>query len=139
VNQKELSELIRNGESEKLDFKENFDREAIETAVAFANTKGGIILIGISDIRKDIYTEEYLRGLGLNERQIKAVLYVKEKGKITSKEYQELNRVSKPMATIELRDIVEKKIFEKSGTTGKGTEYTLLKKRANNGLIRALR
>jgi len=31
--------------------------------------------------RKDIYTEEYLRKLGLNERQIKAVMYVKEKGK----------------------------------------------------------
>ncbi|MCD5401471.1 hypothetical protein LR013_02595 [candidate division NPL-UPA2 bacterium] len=29
---------------------------------------------------KDIYTQEYLRNLGLNERQIKAVMYVKEKG-----------------------------------------------------------
>jgi ATP-dependent DNA helicase RecG len=38
--------------------------------------------------RKDIYTEEYLRKIGLNERQIKAVTYVKEKGKITNKEYQ---------------------------------------------------
>ncbi len=38
--------------------------------------------------RKDIYTEEYLRNLGLNERQIKAVMYVKEKGKITNKEYR---------------------------------------------------
>lgn len=38
------------------------------------------------------------------------------------------------MATIELKNLVEKKIFEKSGTTGRGTEYILLKQRANNGL-----
>jgi len=29
---------------------------------------------------RDVYTEEHLRELGLNERQIKAALYVKEKG-----------------------------------------------------------
>jgi ATP-dependent DNA helicase RecG len=45
----ELLELIRKGESEALEFKENFDREAVETAGAFANTKGGLILIGVSD------------------------------------------------------------------------------------------
>uniref|UniRef100_A0A7C4YSL3 Uncharacterized protein n=1 Tax=candidate division WOR-3 bacterium TaxID=2052148 RepID=A0A7C4YSL3_UNCW3 len=40
--------------------------------------------------RKDIFTEKYLEKLGLNERQIKAVLYAKTKGKITNKEYQNL-------------------------------------------------
>jgi len=83
---------------------------------------------------KDIYTEEYLRKLGLNERQIKAVMYVKEKGKITNKEYQELCNISKPMATIDLRGLVEKGVFEKAGITGRGTEYILLRQRANNGL-----
>ncbi len=39
---------------------------------------------------KGLYTEEYLRRLGLNERQIKAVMYVKKHGKITNREYQEL-------------------------------------------------
>ncbi len=37
---------------------------------------------------KDIYTEEYLRNLGLHERQIKAVVYAKKNGRITNKEYQ---------------------------------------------------
>lgn len=37
--------------------------------------------------KKDNYNEEYLRELGLNEWQVKAVLYVKEKGKITNKEF----------------------------------------------------
>ncbi|MFV1951559.1 MAG: RNA-binding domain-containing protein [Nitrospinota bacterium] len=83
---------------------------------------------------KDIYTEEYLHKLGLNERQIKAVMHVKEKGKITNKEYQDLTSVSKPMATIDLKVLVDRKIFEKLGITGRGTEYILVKFRVNNGL-----
>lgn len=43
-------ELINKGESDTLEFKENFsNREVTETAGAFANTKGGQILIGVSD------------------------------------------------------------------------------------------
>jgi ATP-dependent DNA helicase RecG len=40
--------------------------------------------------RKDAYDEEYFRSLNLNERQIKAVMYVKEKGQVTNTEYQEI-------------------------------------------------
>jgi len=40
---------------------------------------------------KDIYNAVDLGKLGLSERQIKAVLYVKEKGKITNSEYQEIH------------------------------------------------
>lgn len=75
--------------------------------------------------RKDIYTEEYLRNLGLNERQIKAVMYVKEKGKITNKEYLELTEVSRVTASRELQDIVEKNVLQKIGKVGKGTKYIL--------------
>lgn len=42
MNQDELTELIRGGESETTEFKKNFDRETIETAGALSNTKGGI-------------------------------------------------------------------------------------------------
>lgn len=83
---------------------------------------------------KDIYTEKNLTKMGLNERQIKAVKYVKEKGKITNKEYKKLTSVSKAMATIDLNNLVDKEIFKKLGTTGRGTEYILKKQRANNGL-----
>ena len=75
--------------------------------------------------RKGVFNEEYLRGLGLNERQIKAVLYVKEKGKITNKEYQAVCGVKERLATMELKDLVEKGIFEKVGSTGKGTHYIM--------------
>src|SRR5690606_24279077 len=47
---------------------------------------------------KDIYTEEYLRSLDLNERQVRSLLYIKEHGQITNKVYQQINNVSKPAA-----------------------------------------
>jgi len=74
---------------------------------------------------KDIYPEENLRKMGLNERQIKAVIYVKEKGKVTNREYQELCNTSERTATRDLTGLVNRGIFEQVGITGKGTNYTL--------------
>jgi ATP-dependent DNA helicase RecG len=76
---------------------------------------------------KDIYTEENLRKMGLNERQIKAVMYVKERGKITNTEYQKLTGVSRQMTTIDLTGLVEKKILIRIGKAGKGIAYQLTK------------
>jgi len=77
--------------------------------------------------RKDIYTEEYLRKMGLNERQIKAVMYVKKKGRITNREYQELTGVSRQMATIDLTQLVKIGILSRSGKGGAGVTYKLTK------------
>lgn len=74
---------------------------------------------------KDIYTEENLRKMGLNERQIKAVLYVKEMGKITNKEYQRINVCSRNTATADLRGLVEKGILKESGKKGAGAYYVI--------------
>ena len=41
MNEKEILTIIRKGETETIEFKENFERETIETISAFANTKGG--------------------------------------------------------------------------------------------------
>lgn len=79
------------------------------------------------EFRKDIYNEEYLNELGLNERQVKAVLFVKEKGKIANSDYQNLNDVSKATATRDLTELVENhKIFKRSGEVGAGTNYVLI-------------
>ena len=90
---------------------------------------------------KDIYTEENLRKMGLNERQIRAIMYLKIRRKITNKEYQELNLVSKPSATRDLQALVELGLLEQQGTTGKGTFYVLVKnpltaQRAHKGLTK---
>lgn len=45
----DLKQHITQGENTTTEFKESFGQEAIETAAAFANTNGGVILIGISD------------------------------------------------------------------------------------------
>lgn len=75
--------------------------------------------------RKDVYTGEYICNLGLNERGTRAVMYVKEKGRITNKEYQELTGVKERLATMELTDMVNKNILNRHGVTGRGTYYTL--------------
>lgn len=76
-------------------------------------------------MRKDYYTEERLKEIGFNDRQIKAVIYVKEKGKITNKEYQELNGVIKKAASRDLGVLTDKRILGKVGSTGKGTYYIM--------------
>jgi ATP-dependent DNA helicase RecG len=62
----------------------------------------------------------------LNERQIKAVLFVKEKGEISNKDYQEICKVSKGTATKELRELIEEfNILERKGIVGAGTIYVI--------------
>jgi ATP-dependent DNA helicase RecG len=36
-------------ENQYIEFKQNFNEDVIETLVAFANTKGGKVLIGVND------------------------------------------------------------------------------------------
>jgi ATP-dependent DNA helicase RecG len=74
---------------------------------------------------KDRYSESELHKIGFNPRQIKAVLYVKENGRITNSQYQKLNEIGKSVAIEELRDLTEKQIFLKIGETGRGTYYEL--------------
>jgi ATP-dependent DNA helicase RecG len=75
---------------------------------------------------KNALTEEQLTKLGLNGRQIKAILFVKEKGKISNTNYQELFGVSKATATRDLTELLDKfGLLEKVGQTGAGTSYIM--------------
>jgi ATP-dependent DNA helicase RecG len=75
---------------------------------------------------KNNLTQEHLAKLGLNDRQVKAVLFVKEKGKISNADYQELFSVSKATATRDLTELLDKfALLEKVGQTGAGTTYIL--------------
>ena len=79
--------------------------------------------------KKDIYNEEYLRSMNLNERQIKAVMYIKNNGSITNKEYQEVCNTSERTSSRDLAELVSKGLFEQIGITGKGTAYILRRQR----------
>jgi ATP-dependent DNA helicase RecG len=62
-----LKALIQQGESETLEFKRSFDKETIETCCAFANAKGGQILIGVTD-------EGALEGVQVSDETIQQYL-----------------------------------------------------------------
>ena len=57
-----------------------------------------------------------------NCRINKAVLFVKEKERITSKEYQEINLVAKPTATRDLAELTD--IYKVLKNNGFGAEST---------------
>jgi|GEM_PF-2079353 len=55
-------------------------------------------LLDLGKTKNVVYTEENLRKMGLNERQIKAVMYVNEKERITNKEHQEINKCKRAIS-----------------------------------------
>jgi ATP-dependent DNA helicase RecG len=85
-----------------------------------AKTPDGFIVT----LFKDRFSEEQLQKLGLNDRQIKAVLYVKEKGKITNGEYQEINNISERTASRDLEELFQNGVFERIGEN-KSTCYKI--------------
>lgn len=56
-----------------------------------------------------------MQSLDLNERQVKAVLYVKTKGRITNKEYQEINNTTDRTALRDLETLIELNIIKRIG------------------------
>lgn len=87
--------------------------------------QGGISVIFL----KDIYTEEYLTNLGLEEHFITTLLFIKKNGSITNSQYQEIFNVSKRKSTNDLQYLANENFIEKVGTRGRGTFYRLKVKR----------
>ncbi len=82
---------------------------------------GGILV----EIFKNRYTAENLKKLGLNERQLMAVAYVKENGSITNSKYQAVCRVSKSTATRDIKELEDKGVLVNQGTKGSSAVYGL--------------
>lgn len=74
---------------------------------------------------KNNLIQEQLIKLGLNHRQVKAVFFAKEKGKITNKDYQLLNDCSRNTASNDLTDLVQRGLFMPSDVRGAGSFYQL--------------
>ena len=68
--------------------------------------------------------KEKLHILDINERQKRAIEYIKEKGVMSRKDYIEINNVSHTTAHKELKDLVNKKILQGKGS-GKYLKYEL--------------
>ncbi len=73
---------------------------------------------------KDAYNEESLKKMGLSERQIRTVKFVKDKGKITNKDYREITGLSDEGARIEINQLVRKEILLSKGK-GRNVHYVL--------------
>ncbi len=72
---------------------------------------------------KDKLNEEYLKKLGLNKRQINAIVYIKKNGKITNSEYKNLANVTDRTVLRDINELLGLKIIKKHGTT-KGAYYS---------------
>jgi ATP-dependent DNA helicase RecG len=73
---------------------------------------------------KESYSKEYLNQIGLNERQIRAITYLKGVQELTNSKYQEINNIGKSISAIELQELIDKGIVNKIGK-GKLTKYSL--------------
>lgn len=77
------------------------------------------------EFRKDKFNEESLKALNLNDRQLKAIEFLKNNKRITNREYQSSFNVSRNTATRDLSDLVEKGIIKASDVRGAGSFYEL--------------
>lgn len=83
---------------------------------------------------RDWLTADIVERLDLNERQKKAIQYLKTHARITNSEYQGSTGASRATASRELEALLSKGVLEKLGTTGKGTHYVLARKRITKAL-----
>lgn len=87
-------------------------------------------------LARDVFTEAVLTELGLNDRQLKAVKYVKQNGKIANTEYKKIFGVSKRQATIDLNELDKKAVLIRFGKTGRGTYYALRGSKGAKGAVK---
>jgi ATP-dependent DNA helicase RecG len=106
-------------------------REAGLLEPDFEQRQGSFVIT----IWRDWLTEAVLAGYNLNDRQRKAVIYLKTHGKISNAEYQHAANSIKKTATRDLNDLKKKGIIEKVGSRGPGVHYVISKKRDKMGTI----
>lgn len=79
-------------------------------------------------IWRDWLTADVLAGIGLSERQMKAISHVKVHGRITNKDYREITGTIIRTASRDLEDLVSKGVLRKVGVTGRNAHYVLARK-----------
>ena len=67
MKEKDLLKLISAGECQTVEFKANFNDSAIESLVAFSNTGGGKVLVGVADNGK-------VTGINIGKESIQQLL-----------------------------------------------------------------
>ncbi len=90
----------------------------------FEELSGGlnVTLIGPGKSFEKAIEDQKLHKLELNDRQKKAIEYIKDKGDISRKEFAELTGVSLRQVNKDLSDLLEKKVILQVGM-GRSTRY----------------
>jgi len=76
-------------------------------------------------LQKSKLTEEYFTTLDLNDRQKKAMEFLRKNKRITSNEYSKLFRITERMARNDLKELINKKLINRKGESKKTTYYEL--------------
>jgi len=79
----------------------------------------------VTTLWRDWLTAEVISSFDLNERQQKAVAYVKVHGRITNKDYRDLTGTIIRTASRDLEELVSKGVLRKIGVTGRSAHYVL--------------
>lgn len=74
---------------------------------------------------KNTLNDKNLKLLGLNDRQLKAINYLKEHNKVTNGEYQSLTGCSRNTASRDLNELVKNDLILSSSQKGSGSFYYL--------------
>ena len=93
----------------------------------FQNLSGGfeVVLTGPGKVFQEKIDKEKLHKLDINDRQKKALEYIKKNGSINRQEYCKINNIGDTYAKRELGELIQKKIIKRVGK-GKNTRYVLV-------------
>ncbi len=76
-------------------------------------------------LRKDNLSDERLRQVGMNPRQIQAIHYVRQNGSISNSEHQRLTGATRRTAARDLEQLVEAELMNRSTQSGRTVRYTM--------------
>jgi len=97
--EQEIKSFIQNGESQTIEFKTSFQKEVINTIVAFSNSNGGRICIGINDNKE-------ILGIKISEETIQNYLNTIKQNTIPSV-FPDIEKVIIENKTILIIDVKE--------------------------------
>jgi uncharacterized membrane protein len=115
--QKWLTELHEGSENNK----------GMEEHVSAKPTPNVVVSSAGTEKGKERAEQEQANSQGLNERQLRAVEYVKAHGRITNAEYRDLFGISNYTAWRELKELTDMQILTQMGA-GRDVYYVLSKK-----------
>ncbi len=92
-----------------------YEIDSVQTKVTFKSQVKDVTVVEIDEKAIE----------GLNERQRKAIEYLKTNREITNKIYQQICNTTKPTATRDLQELIKKKLISKIGKRGRGVAYKL--------------